>query len=171
MDLKLTQHLKLDFRMRCSVDEMTWFTSCQLRPAAELTTELRASQASEALSNSSRFLLSLLSNLKLHRALRRHPTLYTSFCAHAGALFKHNFDVKFLSNTKSERLIWMCTHPGLETCVWSRTWWRRCPRGWTWSLACRDKQEVKTCHLSPSRRFAGGDLYTQSKMLEQFLLF
>lgn len=122
-------------------------------------------------SNSSRFLLSLLSNLKLHRALRRHPTLYTSFCAHAGALFKHNFDVKFLSNTKSERLIWMCTHPGLETCVWSRTWWRRCPRGWTWSLACRDKQEVKTCHLSPSRLFAGGDLYTQSKMLEQFLLF
>lgn len=74
MDLKLTQHLKLDFRMRCSVDEMTLFTSCQLRPAAELTTELRASQASEALSNSSRFLLSLLSNLKLHRALRRHPT-------------------------------------------------------------------------------------------------
>lgn len=107
MDLKLTQHLKLDSRMRCSVDEMTLFTSCQLRPAAELTTELRASEASEALSNSSRFLLSLLSNLKLHRALRRHPTLYTSFCAHAGALFKHNFDVKFLSNTKSERLIWM----------------------------------------------------------------
>lgn len=76
MDLKLTQHLKLDFRMRCSADEMTLFALCQLRPAAELTTELRASQASEALSNSSRFLLSLLSNLKLQSSQETPDTLY-----------------------------------------------------------------------------------------------
>lgn len=81
MDLKLTQHLKVDFSMRCSVDEMTLFTSCQLRPAAELTTELRASEASEALSNASRFLLFTF-KLKTPQSSRETPdTLYKFLCA------------------------------------------------------------------------------------------
>lgn len=62
-----------------------------------------------------------------------------------------------------------CVYPELETCVWSRTPWRRCPRGWSLSPTCRDKQEIAALlfHTDRTRPTIKGEKGEESHLVER----